>query len=59
MLPDLKVYCQLGWPMLNDAIDHAFVLLDRIVRWLVTVFHASEAHERHCFTWESLTDDTL
>ena len=59
VLPDVKVYCQLGWPMLNDTIFSAFALFDRVMRCMVRVLRALERPPQRLLTWAMLTDSTL
>ena len=44
--------------MLNDAVYDVFGSFDRVVLWLVTVFHASEPPPRCHLTWQILIDYT-
>ena len=43
----------------DDALFGAFAVFDRVVQWLVKVFHASESPARRRLTWEMLTDCIL
>ena len=58
ILPDLKVCCQLGFPMLNDAFIDEITRFVYVMQQLVRVYMHNFQGKQHHLTWQISIDDT-